>query len=250
MKEQDKVIEAAKKILKEHPDGVRFNPLAKLIKNRNEALAWGTITGTLCKLEQLNPSIIKPEKGLFQLVDFTSNTTGQTPNLKTVNLRPAKTIKEKNFYKPFAYWIVNELDECTKAEEVGGSIFKDKWGTPDVIGIKESRKTDILKFPTQLIAAEIKTDANNLITAFGQACAYKLFSHKSYLVIPRNSGEDDLARMESLSLLHGIGLIRFNNDDPDNPEFEIRNRAIQHEPDLFYTNRYVRILAENNTLFD
>ena len=123
-------------------------------------------------------------------------------------------------------------------------------GTPDVIGVKEARKTDILKFPTQLISAEIKTDANNLITAFGQACAYELFSHKSYLVIPKKSGEDDLARMDSLCLLHGIGLIHFDNENAEYPDFEIRNRATTHEPDLFYTNRYVKILADHKIIFD
>lgn len=44
---------------------------------------------------------------------------------------------------------------------------KDKWGTPDVIGKRESRRSDIVKAPTEIISAEIKLDTRDLITAFG-----------------------------------------------------------------------------------
>ena len=53
--------------------------------------------------------------------------------------------------------------------------------------------SDIVKMPTEIISAEIKTDSKNLITAFGQACSYKLFSHKSYIVVPKDSGQEDLS---------------------------------------------------------
>jgi hypothetical protein len=32
---------------------------------------------------------------------------------------------------------------------LGGSRFKDKWGTPDVIGIREPKKSDIIQYPTE-----------------------------------------------------------------------------------------------------
>jgi hypothetical protein len=38
------------------------------------------------------------------------------------------------------------LEECTKAIQLGGNTFKDKWGTPDVIGKRESRKSDKISF--------------------------------------------------------------------------------------------------------
>ena len=94
---------------------------------------------------------------------------------------------------------------------MGGNKFKDKWGTPDVIGILKSRESDIIKLQTEIISAEIKVDTANLITAFGQACSYKLFSHKSYIVIPNSSSEEDIARIDGLSLIFGVGLILFNN---------------------------------------
>lgn len=105
---------------------------------------------------------------------------------------------------------MNDLEECTKAISLGGNRFRDKWGTPDVIGKRESRKSDILQIPTEIISAEIKTDVAQLVTAFGQACAYCLFSHKSYLVIPDESPKDEIDRLDSLCQVFGIGLILFD----------------------------------------
>jgi hypothetical protein len=154
-------------------------------------------------------------------------------------------VREEHFYQPFAEWLVNELEECTKAIPVGGNTFRDKWGTPDVIGVRESRKSDIIKFSTEIVAAEIKLESANLITAFGQACAYRLFCHKSYLVVPLDSPEDDLARLDTLARIFGIGLILFSKADPKLPEFEIRVRAARHEPDMFYVNRCMKLIEDD-----
>jgi hypothetical protein len=122
---------------------------------------------------------------------------------------------------------------------LGGNRFKDKWGTPDVIGKKESKRSDIIQAPVEIVSAEIKTETNQLITAFGQACAYKLFSHKCYLVIPKQSSQDEVARLDSLCQLFGIGLVLFNVENPNTPDFTIRVRPNKHEPDFFYTNKYM-----------
>jgi hypothetical protein len=54
--------------------------------------------------------------------------------------------------------VVKELEECPKAIAVGGAVFRDKWGTPNVIGIREPKKSDIVKFPTEIVSAEVKID--------------------------------------------------------------------------------------------
>jgi len=100
-----------------------------------------------------------------------------------------------------------------------------KWGTPDVIGIRESRRGDIVKAPTEIVSAKIKINTRDLITAFGQSCSYKLFSHRSYLVIPKESLDEDIAKIDALCLIFGIGLILFNSNNAQEPEFEIRVRA-------------------------
>ena len=156
-------------------------------------------------------------------------------------------LSEKAFYEPFADWLVNDLEECTKAIGVGGNVFKDKWGTPDVIGIREPKKSDIVKFPTEILSAEIKLDSTSLITAFGQACSYRLFSHKSYVVVPSDSPQDDIARLDALARVFGIGLILFTSTDPKAPNFEIRVRATKQEPDMFYVNRCMKLIE--NELF-
>ena len=128
---------------------------------------------------------------------------------------------------------------------LGGNRFKDKWGTPDVIGVREAKKSDIIKFETEIVSAEVKLDAANLITAFGQACAYRLFSHKSYLVVPSASAQADLARLDALCRIFGIGLILFNVADPQSPGFEIRVRAAKHDPDMFYVNKCMKVIEDD-----
>jgi len=120
-------------------------------------------------------------------------------------------------------------------------------GTPDVIGKRESKRSDIIKRPTEIVSAEIKLDSFQLVTAFGQACAYKLFSHKSYLVVPRQSSDEERDRIDSLCQIFGIGLVFFDAINPTAPNFEIRVRPSRHEPDLFYTNKYIALIE--NELF-
>jgi len=127
---------------------------------------------------------------------------------------------------------------------LGGNKFKDKWGTPDVIGKNESNRSDIIKHETEIVSAEIKTDDSGLITAFGQACAYKSFSHKVYIVIPKSSSEEDKSRIESLCLIFGIGLILFDSNNIEQPDFEIRVRPVKLEPDLFYVNKYIKLIED------
>ncbi len=241
-------------ILSEHSEGVRFSELRKNIHvshNFNE----NTINGAIWDLDQKFPEqVYKADKGLFRLKKFKDKDviyeeiTGieikKTNKHRKENVNQKQNIKEEDFYKSFAKWLVSDLEECTKAIQLGGNTFKDKWGTPDVIGKRESRKSDIISFPTEIISAEIKIDSNGLITAFGQACSYKLFSHKSYIVIPKQSSVDDIARLDTLCRLLGIGLILFNCESLENPEYEIRARAIKHEPDLFYVNKNLKLIED------
>ena len=189
----------------------------------------------------LPAEIYIPSKGLYKHIKFKDNKELSPEDSKPA--KPASKIDEEHFYKQFAEWIVNELEECTKAISLGGKKFGDKWGTPDVIGVREPRKSDIIKPPTEIIAAEIKTDSQALIVAFGQACSYKLFSHRSYIVIPDDALVEDLARLDALARIFGIGLILFDKKEKE-PEFEIRVRASRHEPDMFYVNKYLKLIED------
>jgi hypothetical protein len=185
------------------------------------------------------PTIVyKGGRGLYRLVSFREKVAPEEP-----------VINEVTFCEPFVNYLVNELEECTKAIPLGGDVFKDKLGTPDVIGIEKSKRSDIVHHEDVIVSAEIKVDGTGLITAFGQACAYKSFSHKVYIVVPKNSSEEDKSRIESLSQIFGIGLILFDSTNKENPDWEIRVRALKHEPDMFYVNKYMKMGNLESDLF-
>lgn len=237
----EKITNLALDQLKNHPDGVRYADLVRKIQSVDADLRQNTIHGTVWDLAtRLPEKVYKPSRGLFRLVEFRDKETDQ---LKTDLLpKPPKKTTEADFYSAFADWLVNDLEECTKAIPLGGNRFRDKWGTPDVIGKQESKKSDILQAPTEIVSAEIKTDVSQLVTAFGQACAYCLFSHRSYLVVPEDSPQDEVARLDSLCQVFGVGLVLFDVSAPADPKFNIRVRARKQDPDMFYANKYMRLI--------
>ncbi|RLC74030.1 MAG: hypothetical protein DRI61_17335 [Chloroflexi bacterium] len=240
---REKIIPKAVEILKSNPSGVRYSDLIRKIHDEEfPEIPVGTIHGTVWQLDTLVPDeIYKPARGLFRHVTFREKEIREEERELPAEV---EKIKEEDFYKPFANWLVNEIEECTKAIPLGGNKFRDKWGTPDVIGKREPRRSDIVKAPTEIVSAEIKADTRDLITAFGQACSYKLFSHKSYIVIPKDSSQYDVSKLDALCLIFGIGLVLFDSNDPSDPQFEIRVRPLRHEPDMFYVNKYIKLIEK------
>jgi len=237
---REKIIAKAIEILKSNPDGIRYSDLVRKISREFPEIPVNTIHGTVWNLETRVPKeVYKPARGLFRHITFREEEISEEEQKPPLEI---EKIKEEDFYEPFANWLVNELEECTKAIALGGNRFRDKWGTPDVIGKREPRRSDIVKAPTEIVSAEIKADTRDLITAFGQACSYKLFSHKSYIVIPKNSSQDDISKLDALCLIFGIGLVLFDNSNPNDPQFEIRVRPLRHEPDMFYVNKYMKLI--------
>jgi len=153
-------------------------------------------------------------------------------------LSQTNQIKEAVFYQPFADWLMT-MKECKIAKPLGGSQLKDKWATPDVVGTTISSRGDGSQFPMEIVAAEIKPEKSQLVTAFGQACAYSLFAHKSYLVIPEDASEDEIERIDALCQMFGIGLVTFDNKSPQEPDFKRRRRPKWHEPTQLYFNIYM-----------
>lgn len=223
-----RVAEAALALIKSNPNGIRWAELRRGVIAALPDENTNTIGGSLHHFRNHLPAgITRPDRGVYAMGD--GNTSPEpTPT-------PSKH-RETDFYQPFADWLVGDLEEATRAESIGGNGAGGKWGTPDVIGLYEARPSDPIKFTTEVVAAEIKIDTQSLIVAFGQACAYKLFAHRVYIVVPRNSNPNDLKRLDALAGVVGIGLVRFNPDDPENPEFQVMVRAAKHEPDYFYTN--------------
>ncbi|MCP4364947.1 MAG: hypothetical protein GY800_06560 [Planctomycetes bacterium] len=239
---KERISSKAIEILKSNPNGIRYSDLVRTLHEELPNIPVNTIHGTIWNLETRIPNkIYKPARGLFRHITFSKQELAEQE--KAVPSKIEK-IKEDDFYEPFADWLDNELEECTKSISLGGNKFKDKWGTPDVVGILEPRKSDIIQYPTEIISAEIKTDTTGLITAFGQACSYKLFSHKCYIVIPKTSYQGDISRLDSLCLIFGIGLVLFDKNNTKNPQFRIRVRPLKHEPDMFYVNKYMKLIEK------
>lgn len=243
---KSKIVSSAVEILDKEPNGVRYSVLLREIADHLPEIPRGTIKNTIIALEKHSSNqVYKPAKGLFRHVKFREEeinkaTKENVAGKKKKSPTQIQKIKEEKFYKPFSDWLVNEIEECTKAIPLGGNKFRDKWGTPDVIGKREPLRSDIVKSPTEIISAEIKSDTRDLITAFGQACSYKLFSHKSYIVVPKNSSQDDISRLDPLCLIFGIGLVLFDNENPSEPQFEIRVRPMKNDPDMFFVNKYMK----------
>ena len=238
---REKIIKKACEILESSPKGIRY---ADLIRSINEALPdtkVNTIHGTIWEFKQKIDrgevkDVVRPEKGLYILKKYLKEGASE----EVIE----NEIAEEDFYKLFADYLVNDLEECTKAVPLGGNRFQDRWGTPDVIGTYRVLGIGQIQPPVEVISAEIKTDINQLITSFGQACSYKLFSHKVYLVIPKDARGTDIKRIESLCLKFGIGLILFDRENKEKPEFEILTRAVKSEPDYFYLNKYLRLIED------
>lgn len=245
MTKKERISGKAKEILATEPAGVRWSHLVSRLRDEFPEDPLGTITGSSWNLDARFPDeVYKPSRGLFRLLKFKAD---PMPTLSVPAIGDSTQsggVREADFYQPFADYLVNDLEECTAAISLGGNRFGSKWGTPDVFGIFKSRESDIVKMPLLVVAAEVKTDTGQLITAFGQSCAYKLFAHRSYLVIPNRSLPEDISRLDALCVIFGIGLILFNSEAPTAPDFEIRVRAARHEPDAFYVNQCVRQIAD------
>ncbi len=242
---RERIRSKAIELLKNNSQGLRYSQLVRMIQESFPAIPTNTIQGSIWNLDtEIPKEVYKADRGLFRHTSFREI---QIIPEQVSHISPPSKLSEESFYQAFADYLKNELEECTKAIKLGGNRFADKWGTPDVMGIKKPMPSDIIKPEIVIVSAEIKVDTSGLITAFGQACAYKLFSHKVYIVVPKNSNEEDKSRIESLCLIYGIGLILFDSASIESPQFEIRVRPLKHEPDMFYVNKYMKLIE--NELF-
>jgi hypothetical protein len=236
-----RITDKALEILDRNPDGVRYSELVRQIAAADNSLKIDSVYITVSYLPADCPDrVYKPSRGLYRLTKYRDPGTDQLRE----DLLPEtpQRVKEEDFYEPFARWLVEDVEECTKAIPLGGNRFRDKWGTPDVVGKWESRRSDIIPAPIEVVSAEIKLDVSQLVTAFGQACAYCLFSHKAYLVVSDRSPQDEIARLDALCQVFGIGLVLFDPENPSDPKFTIRCRPRYQQPDLFYANRYMKLI--------
>ena len=232
----------ARSIVASKPGGIRYAALVKEIRQRHPEMTKGAVQGAVFDLQRKFPKeISKPSRGLFIAAKLENGVAGNGSTGKA----KLTGIKESDFYEPFAEYLKNELDDVTAAVSLGGHVKKTMWGTPDVVGVYRSLMGDIIQFPSEIVTAEIKISPLAPIVAFGQAVAYRLFSAKTYIVMPVDLTPANLEKLESLCMLFGVGLVLFKLDK-EAPDFQIRMRAQRFSPDVFYVNDFATQLKQHN----
>jgi hypothetical protein len=238
--------DATRAVLERHPGGVRWAEVLKAVAADHPETPLNSIRGATHQLFQRGDGIVKIARGTYQLARFAEAdvpTIDAEPHTSAPELaddavdaagRSGGTLTEQDFYASFAEWL-EENDEVAVAAALGGSSLGGKWGTPDVIGVLRPRAQDIFKFEPQIVTAEIKATPAQPVVAFGQAVAYRLFSHKSYIVVPRTTTSDDMNRLTSLCSIHGVGLVVFTLDR-ELPDYAVVVLPAIANPDMFYVN--------------
>ncbi len=112
-----------------------------------------------------------------------------------------------------------------------------------MIGVYKPQPSDIVKFPFEIVSAEIKVDPISSVVAFGQACAYRLFSHKTYIVMPSAIAPADQDRLDALCEIYGVGLVLFDLN-VEEPDFRFARKAQRFSPDMYYVNDFARRLHD------
>jgi hypothetical protein len=234
---RERIQSKAMEVLKGYPKGIQFSELVEEVRQRLPEETQNTIKKYVQDLAKDRQSEVdRPDWGLFLLKSF-----GEPEEREEESAIARVGEKEDSkFYESFADFLEKQ-SECTKAVKVGGKVFGEKWTTPDVVGKYELSPRALIRSDTVIVSAEIKanTDPNQLITAFGQACAYKVFSHKVYVVIPHTAKDEFKRKLESLCSILGIGLALFDNAQPEKPNYVIKVKAQRTEPDLYYANKYM-----------
>jgi hypothetical protein len=240
---RQQIHEKALQVLEENPQGIRWMDLLRAVKAQSPETPHNSVHGGVHNLLTTRTTeIVKVARGTYQLAKFVDadNALANAKDAETVAIPVvseapgSEPLTEQDFYASFAEWL-EENDEATVASALGGASLGGKWGTPDVIGVLKPRAQDIFKFEPQIVTAEIKAVPGQPVVAFGQAVAYRLFSHKSYIVVPNLTSGDDMSRLKSLCSIHGVGLVTFtlNKEQPDYAVVVLPTNAT---PDMFYVN--------------
>jgi len=229
---QELIRNKAVELLKDSAQGLRYYELAEELTKYFPDTPENTVYSSVWNIHTTrSKEVYKPARGLFK---YRFSDEEEISEIE----KPPPTLREEDFYEPFANWLKSDLGECTEAIPLGGNYLGKKWGTPDVIGVYKPSIRDVIQFQPEIVSAEIKINPSEPIIAFGQAIAYRLFSSKVYLVEPTSMIPEDQDRVEALCILFGLGFVLFDLD-LQSPHFTIRTRAQRYNPDMFYVNEFV-----------
>lgn len=243
----------ARGLLEQAKGEVRWGELLKDIHESAPETPRNSIVGALTDMFRRDDSISKVARGTYLLKRYQDAALGTAAEIKEEKdesspsddialPRVAQRAPEAAYYQSFAEFLRDDLEEVNEAVELGGNGFGGKWGTPDVIGVRKPNADDLISFERQIVVAEIKIDAHQAITAFGQAVAYRLFAHRSYVVMPNSISKADLDRLIALCSIYGIGLVTFD-ENVEEPAYHVRVNAQSVQPDMYYVNEMARVFS-------
>ena len=239
MSKKDDIRQKAFEILSrpEFKNGIRFSALVKKVvaeTGENE----NTCNGSLYNMPvEIPEKISRPYRGLFILKENEKLLKDIEQNFE----QKLVSDKEDDIYHPAKDYLLSR-EECTHAVVIGGNIFGKKWGTPDILGAIRAHSDAVYKPTLEIIAVEIKDEGYSPVEALGQAMAYKLFAHRTWLILPEDA---DLDRIEGIAISANIGLISFKKGK-DGFEFDTLNRPISGHPDFAEVNNQLEKLKEKD----
>ncbi|MGA8540586.1 MAG: hypothetical protein WB566_13865 [Terriglobales bacterium] len=240
---KEEIQNLARSIVADNPGGIRYSDLVRRICQQSPETGKKTVEWAVWDLNKTFPTeVAKPDRGLFTPVsesDSGAVLVGDREQIASTGAR----VRESEFYEPFAQYLKDDLDECTVALPLGGSTLKAKWATPDVVGTYKPQARDLIRFQVEIISAEIKI-ASEPVVAFGQAVAYRLFSTKTYIAMPKSLTKEEQDRLKSLCVLFGVGLVLFDVNK-EAPQFSIQVSPQRFSPDMFYVNAFADRLKLN-----
>lgn len=236
MSKKEEIRKKAFEILRrtDFQNGIRFTALVKKVATEtgeNE----NTCQGSLYNLPKEFPDkISRPYRGLFILKENEKFLKDVEQNFdKKTEIK----LTENDIYQPAKDYLLSR-EECTHAVIIGGNIFGKKWGTPDILGAIRASSDAVYKPPLEIVAVEIKDEGYSPVEALGQAMAYKLFSHRTWLILPDDS---DLDRIEGIAISANIGLISFSRKS-QKFDFTTLNRPMSGHPDFLEVNNILEEL--------
>ena len=245
MTKKEKIIEKALEILSrpESRNGLRFMSLIKKVSSEaGENI--NTCSGSLYNLpNERSGEVSRPRRGVFIL-------KGNESYLKdaedVVDQEGIAKYSEEEVYEPAKGYLLGE-GECTHAVVVGGGGFGNKWGTPDILGVIRANSDATYKPIIEIVAVEIKKEGYRPVEALGQAMAYKLFAHRTWLILPDDDNAD-IERIQGIAITANIGLISFVRKDNDY-EFMTLNRPNTGRPDLTEVNDMLEKLKKDKNKY-
>lgn len=227
-------------LLERSPDGAHWTPMRQNLSQAFPETPKGTIKSALRAYLLHSGEVEQLDRGLYALTRIDAASPPAEAEATTDEPTQEAT-GEGALYEPFSEWLVNEDQSASAAVALGRTMLREKWATPDVVGVLRPDEDDPFQYPAQIVSAEIKTARDQSLKAVAQAACYQAFSHKAFAVLPQDASSLDRAR--EFAARTGVGIVLFSRT-ADAIHFESVSRPLLQTPDPFDVNLFARTLRE------